>query len=120
MKDPCVWCGASLQVDCKSKKDCHKNKQSEGWGCFDLLTTCGTFNTNDCVISESQETESWYDDEPFHLFQTHCRVYTYELVEFVKVKVKTKEEIAAEESVAKAKEALKAAENALKVVKEKK
>ena len=71
-----------------------------------------------CVISESQETESWYDDEPFHLFQTHSRVYTYELVEFVKVKVKTKEEIAAEESVVKAKEALKAAENALKVVKE--
>lgn len=34
------------------------------------------------------------------------------------LKVKTKEEIAAEESVAKAKEALKAAENALKAVKE--
>lgn len=47
-------------------------------------------------------------------------VYSYELNEIIKVKTRTKEEIAAEESVAKAKEALKAAENALKVVKEKK
>jgi hypothetical protein len=37
-----------------------------------------------------------------------------------KLTTKTKEEIAAEESVAKAKEALKAAENALKAVKEQK
>jgi hypothetical protein len=43
-------------------------------------------------------------------------VYIYELREFIQVKTKTKEQIAAEESVAKAKEALKAAENALKVL----
>lgn len=36
------------------------------------------------------------------------------------INLKSKEQIAAEDSVAKAKEALKAAENALKVVKEKK
>lgn len=47
-------------------------------------------------------------------------VYIYELREFIQVKTKTKEQIAAEESVAKAKEALLAAENALKAVKEKK
>ncbi len=41
--------------------------------------------------------------------------YTYELRE---IKSKSSEEIAAEESVTKAKEALNAAENALKVVKE--
>lgn len=41
--------------------------------------------------------------------------YTYELRE---IKSKSSEEIAAEESVVKAKEALMAAENALKVVKE--
>lgn len=40
----------------------------------------------------------------------------YELIEILELK--SKEEVAAEESVAKAKEALKAAENALKVVKE--
>lgn len=44
-------------------------------------------------------------------------VYTYEMTEVIQVKLPTKEQIAAEESVAKAKEALKAAENALKVVK---
>lgn len=44
--------------------------------------------------------------------------YTYELKETIKSK--SVDEIAAEESVAKAKEALKAAENALKVVKEQK
>lgn len=42
--------------------------------------------------------------------------FVYEEVRMAKVK--TKEQIAAEESVAKAKEALKAAENALKIVKE--
>ena len=42
--------------------------------------------------------------------------YTYELKE--NVKPKSLEELAAEESVAKAKEALKAAENALKAVKD--
>jgi hypothetical protein len=47
-------------------------------------------------------------------------VYTYEMTEISQVKLPTKEEIAAEESVAKAKEALKAAENALKAVKESK
>lgn len=44
--------------------------------------------------------------------------YTYELKETIKPK--SVEEIAAEESVAKAKEALLAAENTLKAVKEKK
>lgn len=47
-------------------------------------------------------------------------VYIYELIELWVIKTRTKEQIAAEESVAKAKEALKAAENALKVVKEQK
>jgi hypothetical protein len=47
-------------------------------------------------------------------------VYIYEMTQISQVKLKTKEEIAAEESVAKAKEALEAAENALKVVKERK
>lgn len=71
-----------------------------------------------CVINEGYETLSWYDDEPFHLYKMNQRVWKYELTELVRVAVKSKEEIAAEESVAKAKEALKAAENALKVVKE--
>lgn len=47
-------------------------------------------------------------------------VYTYEMTAISQVKLKTKEEIAAEESVAKAEEALKAAKNALRAVKEKK
>lgn len=65
------------------------------------------------VISESiTQGHYWPDRAAF--------VYEYELREVFVAKVKTKEEIAAEESVAKAKEALKAAENALKVVKENK
>ncbi len=46
-------------------------------------------------------------------------VYEYQLQEVMTVKLKTPEERAAEESVTKAKEALKAAENALKCIKEK-
>lgn len=73
-----------------------------------------------CVISERCETRSWFDEAPMHCYKMNNRVWVYELVEFIKVKTKTKEEIAAEESVSKAKEALKAAENALKIVKEQK
>lgn len=72
------------------------------------------------VISEScemksapiQNTVGWW----FHPQQE--LVYHYELEEVKFIKVKSKEEIAAEESVAKAKDALKAAKNAWKVVKE--
>lgn len=71
-----------------------------------------------CVLSESMSTGaekgSWWD---YHN-NSNLIIYSYELEEILRVRVKTKEEIAAEESVAKAKEALKAAENALKVVKE--
>ncbi|WP_391559705.1 hypothetical protein [Robertmurraya sp.] len=63
------------------------------------------------VVMSSMDTGWWGSSYP---------IYIYELMEFQQVKMPTKEELAAEESVAKAKEALKAAENALKVVKEKK
>jgi uncharacterized protein YceK len=66
---------------------------------------------NERVVMGGTDSSWWGSSYP---------VYTYELREFIQVKTKTKEQIAAEESVAKAKEALKAAENALKVVKEKK
>lgn len=71
-----------------------------------------------CVLSESMSTGaekgSWWD---YHN-NSNLIIYSYELEEIlrVRVKTKTKEEIAAEESVAKAKEALKAAENALEVL----
>lgn len=73
-----------------------------------------------CVIQERWETRSWFDEAPMSCYKMNQRVFTYELVEVMEVKAKSKEEIAAEESVTKAKEALKAAENALKVVKESK
>ena len=63
------------------------------------------------VVMSSTDSGWWGSSYP---------VYIYELREFIQVKTKTKEQIAAEESVAKAKEALLAAENALKVVKESK
>lgn len=69
------------------------------------------------VISETISRDTLSTD--YHMFQNYT-VYEYELQEIVKVKLPTKEEIAAQESVAKAKEALKAAENALKVIKDKK
>jgi hypothetical protein len=55
----------------------------------------------------------WGFSEPEVIWKT-----TLQEVILVKHKQPCKEEIAAEESVAKAKEALKAAENALKIVKE--
>jgi hypothetical protein len=70
-----------------------------------------------CVVSvniSKHRDYGWWD---FHLNPT---VYSYELEEINLVHVKTKEQKAAEESVAKAKEALKAAENALKAVKQSK
>jgi hypothetical protein len=69
------------------------------------------------VVSENITCESVYTD--FHSYRGQT-VYSYELHEIIKVKIKTPEQIAAEESVTKAKEALKAAENALKIVKEQK
>ena len=51
----CVWCGSTTQSECKNKKNCHKDKHSEGWGCMDhldVLDKCGTFNTNDCTSAE--------------------------------------------------------------------
>lgn len=68
------------------------------------------------VMSESITCEPAYSGFDFYRSVT---VYSYDLREIVKVKQPSKEEVAAEESVIKAKEALKAAENALKVVKEK-
>lgn len=73
-----------------------------------------------CVLSESissgADRGNWWD---YHN-NSNLVIYSYELEEILKVRTKTKEQIAAEESVAKAKEALKAAENALRVVKESK
>lgn len=63
MTEQCAWCGAATQVECKNKKSCHKDKQSDGWGCMDdldLLTICGTFDTNDCISHEDMR----------HLFKT--------------------------------------------------
>lgn len=77
----------------------------------------GTEEKEYCVVSEGITCESVYTDFKSWQGQT---VYSYELHEIVKIKIKTPEQIAAEESVAKAKEALEAAENALKVVKEQK
>lgn len=71
-----------------------------------------------CIISERRETRSWFDEPAMGYYKMNRDVWVYELIEFVKVKIKSKEQIAAEESVAKAREALKAAENALKAVKE--
>jgi hypothetical protein len=79
--------------------------------------TIGTEEKEYCVVSEGITCGSVYSDIYSYQNQT---VYSYELHEIVKVKTKTPEQIAAEESVAKAREALKAAENALKVVKEQK
>lgn len=63
------------------------------------------------VISESiTQGHYWPNSAAF--------VYEYQLQEVILVHKPSKEEIAAKESVAKAKEALKAAENTLKVVKE--
>ena len=63
------------------------------------------------VISESiTQGHYWPNSAAF--------VYEYQLQEVSVIKVRTKEQIAAEESVAKAKEALLAAENTLKAVKE--
>lgn len=53
-----------------------------------------------------------------NFFSGSYPVYIYELIELWVIKTKSNEQIAAEESVAKDKEALEAAENALKVVKE--
>lgn len=55
-------------------------------------------------------------DNPYEIPHTSWSIYAQEIK---KLTVKTPEEKAAEESVAKAKEALKAAENALKVIKDK-
>lgn len=71
------------------------------------------------VVSEKRTEEfencQWYD-------MNYCSdmyiIWTYELSEFRMVKTKSNEQIAAEQSVTKAKEALKAAENALKIIKE--
>lgn len=71
------------------------------------------------VISESREIKEVGGQWAFGFMNRECEVvFHYHLEEIKIVKVKSKEEIAAEESLAKAKEALKAAENALKVVKE--
>ena len=58
------------------------------------------------------DNHSWFHEPEY--------IYTTTLQEVIMVKQPSKEQIAAEESVAKAKEALKAAENALKCVKEQK
>lgn len=72
-----------------------------------------------CVLSVNISNPFYPGEYGFSFCRgNNIKLYTYELEEIQKVKVKTKEQIAAEESVAKAKEALKAAENALKVVKE--
>lgn len=67
-----------------------------------------------CITAEERELKDggWFNDA--------TPVWTSTLQELMFVTRPSKEEIAAEESVAKAKEALKAAENALKAVKEKK
>lgn len=73
------------------------------------------------VVTESREIKSVPEDIigwSRLCFQQQELVYHYDLEEVKFVKVKRKEEIAAEESVAKAKEALKAAENSLKVIKD--
>ena len=69
------------------------------------------------IVSENISRGSVYDD---YTLTSNEVYYSYELHEIRKIKVKTEQEKAAEESVAKAKEALKAAENALKIVKESK
>lgn len=68
-----------------------------------------------------QMMDCWFESKPANNFYEIPRKY-YKLVaeSIQKLTVKTKEEIAAEESVAKAEEALKAAKNALKAVKEEK
>jgi len=88
-------------------------KITEGWvgNDFSTIEIKGKLNiqpTSFALVEYRTDGSGWF---PNHKF-------IYEEVRMVKVK--TKEEIAAEESVAKAKEALKAAENALKTVKEKK
>lgn len=62
----------------------------------------------------------WWEAEPTSGWQVPRTHYKFTAEQINKLTVKSKEQIAAEESVAKAKEALKAAENALRVVKEQK
>ena len=85
----------------------------EGWFSKDFSTIeikgkLGIQPTNFVLVEYQTDGSGWF---PNHKF-------VYEEVRTVKVK--TIEQVAAEESVAKAKEALKAAENALKAVKEQK
>lgn len=68
-----------------------------------------------CLISVNVYSHPNYDGRGW-AFPGSGTVYSYQLDEIIKVKLPSKEEIAAEQSVAKAKEALKAAENALKVL----
>lgn len=87
----------------------------EGIGHLKLITLNLTGKEEKyCIIAE----EHGYKDAGW--FQEPEPVWTSTLQEVVLIKRPSKEEIAAEESVAKAKEALKAAENALKMVKESK
>ena len=71
------------------------------------------------IDTHFQMQDCWYESKPgacgWELPQTYYKIVANSIK---KLSVETKEQIAAEESVAKAKEALKAAENALKVVKE--
>lgn len=63
---------------------------------------------------------NWESSRLGDMWRTKSTHYHVTAERIHKLTVKTKEQIAAEESVAKAKEALKAAENALKTIKEKK
>lgn len=67
------------------------------------------------ITAEQYGTRNGYT---YGWFSNQEMLWTTTLRELTTVRMPSKEEIAAEESVAKAKEALKAAENALKVVKE--
>jgi hypothetical protein len=55
MTEQCAWCGGQAKAECKNIKSCHKDKPGQRWGCMDdidLLTTCGIFDTNDCISHE--------------------------------------------------------------------
>lgn len=106
-----------------------------------IILEMGEVELNQHIMKSGKITEAWFDKtfstieikgklniEPTSFALVEYRTvgegwfpnhkFVYEEVRMVKVK--TKEEKAAEESVAKAKEALKAAEDTLKAVKEKK
>ena len=68
------------------------------------------FQVRNLERSTGHRDYSWFERPEIHT--------KFDAVEIPQLTVKTKQEKAAEESVAKAKEALRAAENALKVVKE--